>query len=148
MARLDVSPPVFVINAGDAEAGRAVSEIVLTFDAPAPPISMNEGDTWKVRNAAADWRDRAYFAWCEQFPGHGPSGRAITPADIRTSLPFPTNRRRDPINFAKTVKHIVDGICMAGAWPDDTPEFCTQHIPDLRRDPNGIVVVRVTPRHP
>ena len=118
-------------------------DIVLEFEPPADPISMNEGDSWKVRKAAAEWRDRAYFAWCEAHPGAGPSGRAVEPvAEVFCALPFPTGRRRDPINYAKTVKHIVDGLTMAGAWPDDTPEYVTQHIPTLTRD--GVVRVRVT----
>jgi hypothetical protein len=118
-------------------------ERVLVFPAPAPPISMNEGDSWKVRIAAAAWRDRAYFAWCEAHPGEGPAGRAFPfPANVHIVLGFPTNRRRDPINFAKTVKHIVDGIMMAGAWPDDTPEYVTQNIPLLAK--GGDCIVRVS----
>jgi hypothetical protein len=119
-------------------------EVVLVFEAPAPPISMNEGDSWKVRKASAAWRDRAYFAWCEAHPGVGPAGRRFpSPASVHVALAFPTNRRRDPINFAKTVKHIVDGIVMAGAWPDDTPEFVTQNIPSLLK--GNQCVVRVAP---
>lgn len=107
---------------------------------------MNDGDSWKVRALAADWRDRAYFAWVEQFPGEGPSGRSIPPAEVFVTLPFPNRRRRDPINFAKTVKHIVDGIQMAGAWPDDTPDWVTQHIPTLTIVPGGQVLIRVIER--
>ena len=116
-------------------------ELVLTFNAPADPISMNQGDTWSVRGDAAAWRDRAYYAWIEAHPAEGPSGRAFgSPAEIHIILPFPVARRRDPINFAKTVKHIVDGLVLAGAWPDDTPEFVTQHIPTLVK---GTVPVNV-----
>lgn len=120
--------------------------IVIGFEPPADPISMNEGDTWKVRGASAAWRDRAYFAWCQAYPGKGPSGRAFGPAEVFVNLPFAIGRRRDPINFAKTVKHIVDGLMMAGAWPDDTPDHVTQHIPTLRREPGGLVWVRVVSR--
>jgi hypothetical protein len=107
-------------------------EIVLTFEAPDDPISMNEGDSWKVRTKSSAWRDAAYYRWCEVHPGEGPSGRAFhTPAVVRVALPFRVQRRRDPINFAKTVKHIVDGLVMAGAWKDDTEEYVEQMIPTL-----------------
>jgi hypothetical protein len=124
-----------------------MTEIVLAFEPPADPISMNQGDSWSVRTASAEWRNRAYFAWCEHHPGQGPTGRAFGgPADIHVVLPFPQTRRRDPINFAKTVKHIVDGLVLAGAWPDDTPDYVTQNIPSLTIGKNLLVLVRVTPR--
>lgn len=118
--------------------------IVLAFPPPADPISMNQGDSWKVRSAAAEWRDRAFFAYVEQFPGVGPSGRRIGPSEVQVQIPFKIGRRRDPINYAKTVKHIVDGICMAGAWPDDTIEHVTQHIPILTK--GDTVFITITPR--
>lgn len=124
-----------------------MTEVVLTFEPPADPISMNEGDTWNVRTKTAAWRDRAYWAWCEAHPGAGPSGRTFPhPAAVHVVIPFPANRRRDPINFAKTVKHIVDGLVTAGAWPDDTLEYVEQNIPTLVVDRLALVVVRVTKR--
>lgn len=121
------------------------SDVLLVFEPPADPISMNEGDTWGVRARAAAWRDRAHYAWCEAHPGRGPAGRAFgPPAVVWVALPFGTQRRRDPINYAKTVKHVVDGLMMAGAWPDDTLEFVTQQLPTLTRDRH--VVVRVAQR--
>lgn len=119
------------------------SEVVLTFAPPADPISMNEGDSWKVRKSAKEWRNRAYFAWCEAHPGVGPAGRAFPmDATVHVFLPFPTARRRDPINYAKTVKHIVDGLVLAGAWPDDTLDQVEQNIPTLGRGSD--VIVRVS----
>ena len=124
-----------------------MSEVILEFEPPADPISMNEGDSWKVRKAAAAWRDRAYWAWCEAHPGVGPMGRvAPSPAVVHVTIPFPIYRRRDPINYAKTVKHIVDGLMEAGAWPDDTPEYVTQEIPTLIESRALPVLVRVSPR--
>lgn len=123
-----------------------VPEIVLSFFPPADPISMNEGDSWKVRNSAKLWRDAAYWHWIACYPSKGPSQRAFgTEADIFVSLPFETIRRRDPINYAKTVKHIVDGFVLAGAWPDDTNEYVTQHIPVLTVT-DSLVIVRITKR--
>ena len=121
------------------------ADVVLEFEPPADPISMNEGDSWKVRKSAKLWRERAYWAWCEAHPGQGPSGRvAPTPGVVRVVLPFPVSRGRDPINYAKTVKHIVDGITDAGAWPNDTPDYVAQEIPTLSVG-TKLVVVRVSP---
>lgn len=121
--------------------------VELVFETPADPISMNQGDSWSVRTASADWRNRAYFAWCEAHPGVGPSGRAFgVPGRVTTVLSFPSHRRRDPINFAKTVKHIVDGLVLAGAWPDDTPEYVDQDIPRLVVNRTGLTIVRVAER--
>lgn len=118
-------------------------EILIRFAPPADPISMNQGDDWSVRKGAKEWRDAAYFQWVRAHPGVGPSGRAFhAPARVQVALPFKVKRRRDPINFAKTVKHIVDGFVMAGAWPDDTPEYVEQCIPTLIIGDE--VVVRVT----
>lgn len=108
---------------------------------------MNEGDTWKVRNAAAAWRDAAYYRWIEHFPSVGPSGRsAPCPAVVHVTIPFPQQRRRDPINYAKTVKHIVDGFVMAGAWSDDTIDYVEQQIPTLIKGTELPVLVRVSAR--
>jgi hypothetical protein len=123
-----------------------VDDLIVEFWPPADPISMNEGDTWGVRKRAAAWRDAAYFAWCSAHPGVGPAGRTALPSHVYVSIPFADRRRRDPINYAKTVKHIVDGFVIAGAWPDDHPGWVDQHIPDLRVDPRGLVLCRITPR--
>lgn len=124
-----------------------MAEYVLTFEPPAPAMSMNDKEGRGMIAAKMAWRDRAYYAWCEMFPARGPAGRAIGPAEVFTSLPFERANRRDPINFARTVKAIVDGITRAGAWPDDTPDFVTQHIPALRVEPRGLVVIRVVERN-
>jgi hypothetical protein len=125
------------------------SDVVMVFPLPADIISMNEAGSFGRRRKEQAWRDAAYFYYCAEFPGIGPKGRALPPSEVHTVLPVTTQRRRDPINFAKTVKHVVDGITMAGAWPDDTPDYVTQHVPSLKLFTNGatpLVVVRITPR--
>lgn len=121
-------------------------ELTLTFPAPADPLSMNEGDGRAQGRAKQAWRDAAYFRWCEAHPGVGPEGRAFPPAEVFTLLTFPVRRTRDPVNFARTVKAIVDGIRMAGAWPDDTDEYVTQHLPRLSVEASGLCVVRMVAR--
>jgi hypothetical protein len=121
-----------------------MKEVVLAFENPADPISMNKGDSWAVRTASALWRDRAVWAWCQAHPGVGPSGRAFGfRAEVFTTISFPQNRRRDPINWAKTQKHIVDGLVLAGGWPDDTFDFVVQNIPTLVVNNSGMTHVRV-----
>jgi hypothetical protein len=125
-------------------------DLIVTFRPPADPISMNDGDSWSVRAAVRQWRDRAYYAWIEHHRGVGPSGRAFgSRGEVRTVLPFVALRRRDPINYAKTVKHIVDGFVLAGAWPDDTLEYVEQCIPTLIVAPRDTpVVVRIIAINP
>ena len=123
-----------------------MTEILLEFPPPAEPLSMNDKDGRETGRAKQAWRDRAYFGWIAAHPGQGPSGRAAPcPGEVFVTLPFAMNRRRDPINFARTVKAIVDGMVMAGAWPDDTPEFVTQNIPTLVVG-DLPVTIRVVPR--
>lgn len=123
-----------------------MTDIVLEFEAPADPVSMNDKDNRAFGRAKQAWRDTAYYRWIEAHPGVGPKGRrAPTPAVVRVTLPFASSRRRDPINFARTVKHIVDGLVMAGAWPDDTPDYVTQELPTLVVGQLP-VVVRLSPR--
>lgn len=123
-----------------------MTDIVLEFPVPADPISMND-KPWTQRKLTPPWRDTAYMRWCEAFPGVGPSGRAAPlPAEVHVTIPFPIHRRRDPINYARTVKAIVDGLVLAGAWPDDTPDYVTQHIPTLVEAVSLPVLVRVMPR--
>ena len=124
-----------------------MSDIVLSFDAPADPLSMNEGTSFIERMRKQAWRDAAYYRWIEAHPGVGPEGRAaVCPAEVHVTLGFTTNRRRDPINYARTVKHIVDGLVLAGAWPDDTDDYVTQHIPTLIARSDIGCVVRVSAR--
>jgi len=123
-----------------------VTDIVLEFEPPADPISMND-KPWTQRKLTPPWRDTAYMRWCEAHPGVGPSGRsAPSPAVVHVTLPFPIHRTRDPINFARTVKAIVDGLTLAGAWPDDTIDYVTQEIPTLVVTSSLPVLVRISPR--
>ena len=41
---------------------------------------------------------------------------------------------------------IVDGLVLAGAWPEDTLDYVTQHIPTLVESHTLPVLVRVTAR--
>lgn len=122
------------------------SIITVTFDAPGPLLSMNDKGSFSNRRNEQVWRDTAYYHYIRQFPGEGPSGRRLGPSEVFTSLPVPDRRRRDPINFAATVKRVIDGITNAGAWPDDTPDWVTQHVPHLRVTKDNLVIITIRER--
>lgn len=116
----------------------------LAFEAPAPLLSMNQRASRTRRVYHQAWRDAAYLHYRNQF-----KGMALPPCVIEISLPVMTKARRDSANFQATVKPIVDGIQRAGAWPDDTDEFCDQRNPTFRkinRADRPIVIVRMVER--
>lgn len=123
-------------------------DLTLSYPPPAEPLSMNDKDNRSTGRAKQAWRDRAFWALCEAFPGEGPSGRRLPPSDVMMVIPFDTARRRDPINWTRTVKATVDGLVNAGAWPDDTPEHVTQNVPALVDSDatGGMVLVRIVGR--
>ena len=122
------------------------AEIILEIPLPAEAISMND-TPWKQRKLTPLWRDAAYMRWCEAHPGVGPSGRAAPcPAEVHVTIPFALHRTRDSINYSRTVKAIVDGLKLAGAWPDDTDAYVVQHTPTLVESRSLPVLVRITQR--
>jgi hypothetical protein len=48
----------------------------------------------------------------------------LPPSIVTASIPFDVQRRRDPHNYVGTcLKAMVDGLVLAGCWPDDTTGF-------------------------
>ena len=124
-------------------------EWLLTFEMPAPLLSMNQKPSRTTTEYKQAWRDTAYYRYIEQWPGVGPSGRALPPCSVHVLLPARTRVRRDSSNFQATVKPIVDGITRAGAWPDDTDEFVDQWNPKFHYPKKGepmMVYVRMVER--
>ena len=121
-----------------------MDEWTIVFEAPAPLLSMNQRASRTRRQYHQAWRDAAYVHYLDQL-------RAVRlpPCVVQIELPVTTNVRRDSANFQATVKPIVDGIQRAGAWPDDTDEFCDQRNPTFRKINRGerkLVTVRMTRR--
>ncbi len=96
--------------------------VVVSFSAPGRLLSMNDRSHWRVRaREVRAWRTAAHYAALEQLPG-GPSARTVGRRLVELELPVRDSRRRDPHNYAPTLKAVVDGLVDAGLWPDDTPE--------------------------
>lgn len=67
----------------------------------------------------------------------------LEPGIVQIWIPFKDKRRRDPHNYCGTVlKAVIDGLVLAGAWPDDTPEWVGHREPILYR--GDLVIVEVS----
>lgn len=101
---------------------------ILTFLQPADQLNLNDR-RHRMANAklVAAWRERAYWAACEWRTS--PSARRLTsfPVAIQCVFPVHTRSRRDPHNWAPTVKAIIDGLTSANLWPDDNANFVRVH---------------------
>lgn len=64
---------------------------------------------------------------------------AGAPARVTVCLPVKGRRRRDNANFYPTVKAVVDGLVLAGVWPDDTPDYVEVTEPVLWHEPHAEV---------
>lgn len=93
----------------------------LSFSPPTKPWSTNQD-----RNLSKHERHSMIQAWKlitmveyrNARLGNQPPGLVLI------TIPFDTNRTRDPHNYCGTVvKAIIDGLVKGGAWPDDTPEY-------------------------
>ena len=124
----------------------------LEFDKPAALLSMNDRTHFRpnARTVKA-WRGSTMVAALMQYAGITET-RALglcfrwqqykepIPPDLVAHLPACTvhillpvadRRARDPHNYFKTVKPIVDGLVDAGLWPNDTPDWVTTVEPRL-----------------
>lgn len=77
------------------------------------------------------WKEAGYYCWKkERFTNNAEV--LGQPCLVVVELGFHTNRRRDPHNYIGTVcKSLIDGLVLAGLWPDDNPEWITVREPIL-----------------
>ena len=114
---------------------------LIVFDQPDRLLSLNQRLHWSTdRRIARSWRHAALVAALRFGP---PSKRSHPASFVLLELPVPDRRRRDPANYAKIQKAVVDGLVDAGVWPDDTPEFVTTIEPTLVVDTDRARLVRV-----
>lgn len=124
--------------------------LVIQFRSPVViPRSMNALPT-SVKGRIAFgkekrvWRQAAMVYARNQW-GTGFTKDPLPACTVHVTIPFTTNRRRDPHNYTGTVvKPIVDGLVDARLWPDDNPDWVT--VLDPTCAVGGLVVVTVTPR--
>jgi len=108
--------------------------MMIPFAPPSSPWSTNADrnlNKYERADKIVEWKGAAklaYGGWC----GSRGVFRRLNPALIRVHIPFTVNRRRDPHNYCGTVvKAVIDGLVMAGAWKDDTPEYVVHIEPRL-----------------
>lgn len=115
---------------------------MITLDLGAPPtapLSINQERNlhWAARNRRLDpWKITTFWLAKE---ARLPAAIDGAPATITVVLPVRGHYRRDPANYYPTVKAIVDGLVLAGVWPDDTPEYVTVNEPVLTHTGNAEV---------
>lgn len=121
---------------------------ILRFPCPAEPLSVNREaakprsrqGAMRLHHIHATWRDTTTL-----FARSKLRGTSLGPSTVQVTIPFATNRRRDPHNYTGTVvKWIVDGLVRAGIWPDDTPEYVT--VLDSLLVVGDEVIVSIQPR--
>lgn len=100
--------------------------LTLTIPAPCEPLNSNQRLHHHVKaKRTAAWRARAHVAAIQ-------AGKPrLDRAHIRVTVHSTTNRRRDVLNLAPTVKACIDGLVQdAGVLPDDSDTYVIG--PDLR----------------
>jgi hypothetical protein len=99
--------------------------IELRFPAPETRIpGLNDNEHWRVEHARKLlWQQASFYAAKQQ------KIRCLERCTVTVSLPFKTNRRRDPHNFTLAMKWMIDGLVHAEVWPDDTPEYVVTNEP-------------------
>lgn len=117
------------------------TEAILTIPGILP--SLNQLTSGKRRDAIGtkeEWKDWAWKAWLAEG-----QPRYQRP-EVWVRIFFPDARRRDWSNYAGGgVKHIIDALTEAGAWPDDNDQVMQLHRPELlldKDDPRVEVIVR------
>lgn len=114
-----------------------------TFEFLAPDVLLNMNDRTHWRKNASlvkAWRWAA-FAGATKGIGH-----QLPPCNVTVTLPVRDSRRRDPMNYVKTVKPIIDGMVDAGLWPDDDSTWVTVMEPKLEKRTVRYVTVELVPR--
>lgn len=100
--------------------------LVIEFPPPAKCLTMNQRlHRMAEAQLVKAWRQAA----CDAATDAGLKINA--PMRVTCYLPVKGKRRRDPLNWASTVKPILDGITDSGAWPDDDATWVTSTEPVL-----------------
>ncbi|MET0716381.1 MAG: hypothetical protein ABWY57_15860 [Mycetocola sp.] len=95
------------------------------FPWPSPPLHLNQ----RLHHMAKARLTRDIRSLMHAKARHIPDLGRI---DVHLVWIVGTRHRRDGINATPTLKALVDGLVDAEVIPDDTPEYLTDHIPEIR----------------
>jgi hypothetical protein len=127
-----------------------MTQIEFEFPAPTPAWSTNEDrqlNRYARNDRVALWKSVTQLAWTSMCNREKRPRAVGYEGLVRIVIPFATRRRRDPHNYCGTIlKSVIDGIVLAGGWPDDTHEYLEHLAPRLSVDTTGIVRVGIYPR--
>lgn len=106
--------------------------VVLNFPAPDVIWSTNQDRNFHPQERAkiiAHWKEAAFYHY-RSYVAHNAISAALGPTLVSLTIPVSTRARRDGMNYCGTVlKAIVDGLVLAKAWPDDTPDWVDHRQP-------------------
>ena len=114
--------------------------MIIEFRSPGRAVTANSREHWaRKRKLLQPWLLSLRAAWID----------ADRPVNIGAStvqicFGVPDKRRRDPSNLMPTQKAIIDELVRLGLWPDDTPEYVTEHMPTI--EISGLVTITIQPR--
>lgn len=119
----------------------------LEFPVPAKPWSTNQDrnlNPYERAGRIKQWKGATRLVYWQAHSLKGLEAYFGGPGLVRVHIPFSQKRKRDPHNYCGTVvKAVIDGLVMAGAWPDDTPEHVGHREPVLYKGDK--VIVEITP---
>jgi len=116
--------------------------ITFTMPVPARAWSTNQDRNMNPYERAALiklWKVAAKTHYRSHF-----GKAALAPSIVQIDIGTKTNAKRDPHNYCGTVlKAVIDGLVMAGCWPDDTPRWVGHREPIFHKGEG--VTVTLTP---
>lgn len=143
MATVDLGEPLPREPRTDRAPGTFVE---LRLAAPTKAVSVNQESSMHFHERAEfrrAWRAAGHAAARAARDELGPvRGCAI---EVSVALPVPDRRRRDALNYAATVKPLLDGLTDSlEVWPDDNDEWIrSTHICLWRPSTPDLVLIRL-----
>jgi hypothetical protein len=123
------------------------NKVVFRYAAPAKPWSTNQDrnlNQYVRHELIHHWKQVTKYEFIS-YVNRNDLRLPLEPGVVTVAIPFSQNRRRDPHNYCGTVvKAVIDGLVLAGAWPDDTPEWVGHREPVLVA--GNVVVVAIDPK--
>jgi crossover junction endodeoxyribonuclease RusA len=110
------------------------------FDWTSPPLHLNQRwRHWAMKAKVTREVRSLMHAKARMLP-------EMQRIDVHLVWVVATKHRRDGINSTPTLKALVDGLVDAEVIPDDTPEFLSDHIPEIRYEKGALPHFELTVR--